>query len=174
MDNHPNTIITDEGLEFYNRQTNEVFQKYGIRNLLTMELCITSLTPLDHQVIDIARTQNRNRSKWKAAYTDRFFIYETHYLDPTSYQGVKYVGQKYRKVYDYRNGGGLINIKAYLYKVKFADSTSVEFRLNPEFSLKESKLQAKKYGQALGRIPKIFRSRLDSFAIHKGELMVNY
>ena len=30
MDDHPNTIITDEGLEFYNRQTNDVFQKYGI------------------------------------------------------------------------------------------------------------------------------------------------
>ena len=92
-------------------------------------------------------------------------------IDPTSYQGVKYVGQKFRKVYDYRNGGGLINIKAYLYKVKFSDSPSVEFRVNPEFSLKESKLQAKKYGQALGRIPKIFRSRLDSFAIHKGNFM---
>ena len=71
-------------------------------------------------------------------------------------------------MYDYRNGGGLINMKAHLYKVKFTDSPSVEFRLNPEFSLKESKLQAKKYGQSLGRIPKIFRSRLDSFAIHKG------
>jgi len=30
MDNHPNTIITDEGLEFYNRQTNDIFKKYGI------------------------------------------------------------------------------------------------------------------------------------------------
>ena len=30
MDNHPNTIITDEGLEFYNRKTNDVFKKYGI------------------------------------------------------------------------------------------------------------------------------------------------
>ena len=108
------------------------------------------------------------------SYKYDIIIYEIHSLDPTSYQGVKYVGQKYRKVYDYRNGGGLINIKAYLYKVKFADSPSVEFRLNPEFSLKESKLQAKKYGQALGRIPKIFRSRLDSFAIHKGQLMVEY
>ena len=96
------------------------------------------------------------------------------FIDPTSYRGVKYVGQKLRKVYDYRHGGGLINIKAHLYKVKFTDSPSVEFRLNPEFSLKESKLQAKKYGQSLGRIPKIFRSRLDSFAIHKGKLLVKY
>lgn len=30
LDNHPNTVITDEGLEFYNRATNDVFQKYGI------------------------------------------------------------------------------------------------------------------------------------------------
>ena len=76
-------------------------------------------------------------------------------------------------VWDYRNGGGLIHIKAHLYKVKFSDSGSVEFRCNPEFSLKESKVQVKKYGQALGRIPKIFRSRLDSFAIHKGTNNVN-
>ena len=72
-------------------------------------------------------------------------------------------------MYDYRVES-LINVNTYLYKVKFSDSPSVEFRVNPEFSLKESKLQAKKYGRALGRIPKIFRSRLDSFAIHKGKL----
>ena len=30
LDNHPNTIITDEGLEFYNRPLNEIYEKYGI------------------------------------------------------------------------------------------------------------------------------------------------
>ena len=92
----------------------------------------------------------------------------SNYLDPTAYRGVKYVGQEVRKVWDYRVDR-LISIKAHLYKVKFTDSPSVEFRLNPEFSLKDSKLQAKKYGKSLGRIPQIFRARLDSFAIHKGK-----
>ena len=30
LDDHPNTIITDEGLEFYNRPMNEIYDKYGI------------------------------------------------------------------------------------------------------------------------------------------------
>ena len=30
LDNHPNSIITDEGLEFYNRPMNEIYEKYGI------------------------------------------------------------------------------------------------------------------------------------------------
>ena len=66
--------------------------------------------------------------------------------------------------------GGLITIKAYTYKARFLDSPKVEFRLNPEFSLTEAKAQASKYAKALGRIPKIFRARLNSFAIHKGSI----
>ena len=30
LDNHPNTIITDEGLEFYNNAINKIYDKYGI------------------------------------------------------------------------------------------------------------------------------------------------
>ena len=30
LDNHPNTIITDEGLEFYNNAINQIYEKYGI------------------------------------------------------------------------------------------------------------------------------------------------
>ena len=93
----------------------------------------------------------------------------TRNTDPTAFTGVTYAGQQSRRMWDYRNGGSWITVNAHLFTAKFNDHADVEVRCNPEFGEKDAKIQAEKYCRALGRIPEVFRSRVEILDLNKGE-----
>jgi len=88
--------------------------------------------------------------------------------DPTSFTGVQYAGQGSRQIFDGRYGGRWIKVNAWLFTASFSDHSSVEFRCNPEFSYTQARAQVSKFANALGRIPEVFRSRVDVFELNKG------
>jgi len=88
--------------------------------------------------------------------------------DPTSYTGITYAGRGSRLMFDGRYGGRWITVNAYLFTATFSDHSNVEFRCNPEYGYSDAYNQAAKYANALGRIPEIFRSRVDIFDLNRG------
>ena len=77
-------------------------------------------------------------------------------------------------MWDYRaNGksGKFVTQNAYLFTATFSDHTDVEFRCNPEFINSDALLKmVEKYAQALGRIPQVFRSRVDIIDLNRGDI----
>ena len=67
------------------------------------------------------------------------------------------------------NRNGWIDVNAYLFTATFSDHSNVEFRCNPEYDYSDAYNQASKYANALGRIPEIFRSRVDIFDLNRGK-----
>ena len=67
-------------------------------------------------------------------------------------------------------GERYITVNAWLFTASFSDHSNVEFRFNPEFSSSDAYAQASKFGGALGRIPELFRSRVDIFDFNRGNI----
>jgi len=88
--------------------------------------------------------------------------------DPTSFTGIQYAGQGSRLMFDGRYGGRWITVNAWLFTASYNDHSSVEFRCNPEFSYGDAYSTASKFANALGRIPEVFRSRVDIFDLNRG------
>ena len=99
----------------------------------------------------------------------------TRNTDPTAFTGVTYAGQKLMWIYDYRGGnpeecvGNWCMVNAYLFTAQFNDHDNVEIRCNPEFGQEDAYVQAEKYGRVLGRLPELFRSRVENMDLNKGE-----
>ena len=72
-------------------------------------------------------------------------------------------------MFDGRYGGRWITVNAWLFTASYSDHSSVEFRCNPEFSYSDAYAQASKFANALGRIPEVFRSRVDIFDLNRGK-----
>ena len=89
--------------------------------------------------------------------------------DPTAFTAITYAGQGSRLMFDGRYGGRWITVNAYLFTARFADHSDVDFRCNPEFWYSDAYVQAEKYAKALGRIPEVFRSRVDIFDLNRGK-----
>ena len=88
-------------------------------------------------------------------------------LDPSSFSEIQYAGQGERTLYDYRKGDW-ITVNAWLFTASYSDHSDVEFRCNPEFRWSDAQAQASKFAEALGRIPEVFRSRVDIFELNRG------
>lgn len=97
----------------------------------------------------------------------KYFCVDT---DPTAFTSITYAGRGYRSMFDGRHGGQFITLNAYLFTARFNDHSDVEFRCNPEYGQADALVQAEKYAKALGRIPEVFRSRVDIFDLNKGKL----
>lgn len=89
--------------------------------------------------------------------------------DRTAFTGITYAGQQSREMFDGRYGGKFITVNAYLFTARFNDHSDVEFRCNPEYGRTDAFVQAEKYAKALGRIPEVFRSRVDIFDLNRGK-----
>ena len=87
--------------------------------------------------------------------------------DPTALTSIDYAGQRSRVMWDYRNGGNWITVNAYLFTARFKDHADVEVRCNPEYGREDAYVQAEKYAKALGRIPEVFRSRVEILDLNK-------
>ena len=61
------------------------------------------------------------------------------------------------------------NYYAYVFEASYSDHSSVKFRCNPEFGRSEASRVATHYATALGRIPEVFRSRVDIFDLNRGK-----
>ena len=67
-----------------------------------------------------------------------------------------------------------VTYNAYLFTVAYRDHSSVEFRCNPEYGETEALEVASHYAKALGRIPEVFRSRVDIFDLNRGKSVTQY
>ena len=67
-----------------------------------------------------------------------------------------------------------VTYNAYLFTVTYRDHSSVEFRCNPEYGEAKALQVARHYAKALGRIPEVFRSRVDIFDLNRGTSMTQY
>ena len=91
------------------------------------------------------------------------------HTDPTSLQGIKYAGRGEREVSDRRFEERTV-LDAYLFTLTFDDGVIMEAQVNPEFgSIQAAMAQAKGYGVAMGRLPRILRSGVEVIVIHDGD-----
>jgi hypothetical protein len=88
--------------------------------------------------------------------------------DPTTYVGTTYSGQGYRWTYD-RRVNDWTYINAYLFNTSFNDGLTAEIQVNPEFGSPAAAIvEAQKYSVAIGRLPTVLRTDVDSVWIHQG------
>lgn len=91
----------------------------------------------------------------------------TH-ADPTAFQAAVYTGQSARTMFD-RRVNDWITVDAYLFDATFSDGLTAEIQVNPEFgSSGNAMIEAQTYGEAIGRIPTVLRSEMETVWIHKG------
>ena len=74
-------------------------------------------------------------------------------------------------MFDGRCNVGFRSYNAYQFSASYSDHSSVIFRVNPEFGYSEAHRVADKYAKELGRIPEIFRSRVDYFDLNRGKVI---
>lgn len=93
--------------------------------------------------------------------------------DPTSYEGIAYVGQDLRDVRDYQAQDDrfyLISIDAYLFLATYYEGLPVEIQVNPEFESPETALvEAERHAIIVGQLPIALRRDLETLTIHRGE-----
>jgi len=88
--------------------------------------------------------------------------------DPTTFSGLTDTGQGLRTMYD-RRVSDWISANAYLFEATFDDGLNAEVQVNPEFgSVDAARLEAGKYAEAIGRLPKALRLDVETVWIHQG------
>jgi hypothetical protein len=89
--------------------------------------------------------------------------------DPTTFEGLTYVGQGTRTMYD-RRVASWITVEPFLFDATFDDGLTAEVQVNPEFEDPElAQVQAEKYAEAIGRLPTVLRTEMETVWIHKGD-----
>ena len=72
-------------------------------------------------------------------------------------------------MYD-RRVAGWISVNAYLFAARFDDRLTTEIQVSPEFgSIVSAAAEAEKYGTAIGQLPTVLRTHVDTVWIHKGD-----
>lgn len=88
--------------------------------------------------------------------------------DPTTFQDLSFSGQGSRVMFD-RRVNDWITVNAYLFDANFDDGFTVEVQVNPEFENPDLALiEAEKYAEVIGRLPKALRVDVETVWIHKG------
>jgi uncharacterized protein YkwD len=68
-----------------------------------------------------------------------------------------------------RRVNAFITVNAYLFNASFTDGLSAEIQVNPEFgSSVTAMVEAQKYGQVIGQLPRVLRTEVKTVWIHKG------
>ena len=89
--------------------------------------------------------------------------------DPTAFQDVTAAGRGERSMYD-RRVDGWITVNAYLFDARFDDGLAAEIQVNPEFgSVSAAMEEANEYGRAIGQLPNVLRTNVETVWIHKGD-----
>ncbi|HEX8298988.1 MAG TPA: hypothetical protein VF594_07475 [Rubricoccaceae bacterium] len=88
--------------------------------------------------------------------------------DPSTFTGATYSGRGSRQMFD-RRVNGWITTDAYLVGVTFSDGLSAEVQVNPEFGSAEAAVAAaRRFGPAIGRLPKALRDDVETVWVHEG------
>ena len=88
--------------------------------------------------------------------------------DPTTFETIEYRGQGERTLFD-RRVNDWVTVNAFLFQVTFNDGLDTEVQVNPEFETEVlAEVEAIKYSEAIGRLPKILRTDVDAVWIHQG------
>lgn len=88
--------------------------------------------------------------------------------DPTSFKGMSYAGRGNRLMFD-RRVNSFITLDAYLFTATFDDGLATEIQVNPEFAnTNAATTEAITYATAIGRLPTVLRSRVQTVWIHQG------
>lgn len=88
--------------------------------------------------------------------------------DPTTFVCLDELGRAERQIWDKRVDGEPV-VLAYLFQSQYADGTSIEIAINPEFGSDEmAREQAELYAPALGRLPTALRAGIKRFSVHEG------
>jgi hypothetical protein len=87
--------------------------------------------------------------------------------DITIYEKYSYIGQEERLVYD-RRVDKYINIDAYIFSATFKNDITINFQVNPEFTLSEASKQIKEYATIMGQLPIVLLKNIETITIHKG------
>jgi len=75
-----------------------------------------------------------------------------------------------RNMYD-RRTATFHYLGAHCFNMNLSDETKIiEIQVNPEFSKEEAEVEAKHYGEIIGKMPKCLRTHVHSVWIHKGTL----
>ena len=86
--------------------------------------------------------------------------------DPTALVSVTDAGRGQRTMFDHRIKDWII---AYLFMAQFDDGLTTEIQVNPEFdSAAAAMAEASKYGRAIGQLPTVLRTNVETVWIHKG------
>ncbi|MEX2529533.1 MAG: hypothetical protein WD960_02065 [Gemmatimonadota bacterium] len=89
--------------------------------------------------------------------------------DPTTFEGLTYVGQGSRSMYD-RRLADFVTVEAFLFDATFDDGLAAEVQVNPEFEDHEvAQVEAEKYAEAIGRLPTVLREDVETVWIHQGD-----
>lgn len=103
--------------------------------------------------------------------TGTVFVNPNHLLstDPTSFVALSYVGVAPRTTFD-RRIGAWQETDVHVLNASFSDSTTVEVRVNLEFSSSNDAIdQALYYMESIGRASTDIRAGLDTITIHGGD-----
>lgn len=88
---------------------------------------------------------------------------------PSVFQRVTYVGRDRRVVFD-RRKDDWVTIRAFVFRLRYADRTTIEAVVNPEFDrVRAAQAQARKYGVVTGRLPAMLRRDVRELWIHRGK-----
>lgn len=88
--------------------------------------------------------------------------------DPTAFVSITDAGHGERVMFD-RRLNTFKKFDAYLFDAKFDDKLAAQIQVNPEFGSQEAaRLEAQKYGPAIGRLPTALRASVESVWIHRG------
>ena len=88
--------------------------------------------------------------------------------DPTALEDITAAGRGHRTMYDRRSDW--ITVNAYLFNARFDDGLTAEIQVNPEFgSASAAMVEANKYGRAIGQLPTVLRTNVETVWIHKGD-----
>lgn len=88
--------------------------------------------------------------------------------DPTAYQGISYIGQGMRTMFD-RRVDDWVTVNAYLFQATYDGGYLVEVQVNPEFGSAPLALSAaENYSEVIGRLPAALRADVQTVWIHKG------
>lgn len=88
--------------------------------------------------------------------------------DPTAFSELVFFGFAQRRMFD-RRTDKFDKVEAWLFTAKFSDSTDIEAQVNREFTREEAESEASFYLSAIGRIPQVLRSKVETIWIHKGD-----
>ncbi|HRQ88924.1 MAG TPA: hypothetical protein PLA50_09015 [Bacteroidia bacterium] len=92
--------------------------------------------------------------------------------DPSAFEGIAYVGQQEKTVFDRRakdGKGGRIAIQAHVFNIAWSDGLSSELVANPEIGdFAAVTAQAERHAKIVGLLPHCLRALVDQIVLHGG------